>query len=172
MKMYSIYLRGSEGQYEHVGAVDATNLEEAFVMTQNIDERPNALGNCRSTSVGDIFVEFDLDSQEPIPYKVEVTGFSISDVDPSAPGRHYFQEKMTEQMCAPAPSYVISFEGVDVELESARDLIPTIVKLLPLYDDDTKFEVIQVIGNQEGIVAQGYGEEVLPKVAQYIFENY
>ena len=84
MKMYSIYLQNSEAQYECVGVVDATNLDEVFKLTQNdwYDSSEHADGwnegnPCRSTMVGDIFVEFDHETHTKTAYQVDMVGFSI-----------------------------------------------------------------------------------------------
>lgn len=48
-------------QRKYVGSVEATCLEEAYFKTQNFDRYWNKYKPCRSTSIGDIIQQDDVD---------------------------------------------------------------------------------------------------------------
>ncbi len=55
---------------EYTGYVDAESLEEAFRLSQNVEEHWNKVNPCRSTSVGDVIQD------DGTFYMVAGTGFT------------------------------------------------------------------------------------------------
>lgn len=65
------YTDEPQQERKHVGSVVAASLEEAFIKSQNLERHWNKHKPCRSTSVGDVIQDGDVD------YVVSGVGFNI-----------------------------------------------------------------------------------------------
>lgn len=70
-KNYKIYHKTSETNFDMVGEVEATTLQEAFQLSNNIFDNWNKEKPCRSTSIGDVI------EVEGVSYEVQPIGFTM-----------------------------------------------------------------------------------------------